>query len=81
LEHYSFIEGNDPILKNEFIVLGAHYDHLGLGGGPSSKSDKISIHHGADDNASGTSALMEIAEELMANRAELKEVFYWLLWR
>ena len=34
-----FIEGNDPNLKNEFIVLGAHYDHLGLGG-PSSKSAK-----------------------------------------
>lgn len=67
-----FIEGNDSILKNEFVVLGAHYDHLGLGGGPSSKSDKIGIHHGADDNASGTSALMEIAEKLMANRVELK---------
>ena len=67
-----FIEGNDPLLKNEYIVLGAHYDHLGLGGGPSSKSDKIGIHHGADDNASGTSALLEIGERLMAHRSELK---------
>tara|TARA_R110000868_G_scaffold93190_1_gene258057 strand:- start:21392 stop:22381 length:990 start_codon:yes stop_codon:yes gene_type:complete len=66
------IEGNDPILKNEYIVLGAHYDHLGLGGGPSSKSEKIGIHHGADDNASGTSALLEIGEKLKAHRAELK---------
>ncbi len=66
------IEGNDPILKNEYIVLGAHYDHLGLGGGPSSKSERIGIHHGADDNASGTSALLEIGEILMAYKIELK---------
>ncbi|MDX1328624.1 MAG: M20/M25/M40 family metallo-hydrolase [Arenibacter sp.] len=66
------IEGNDPVLKNEYIVLGAHYDHLGMGGGPSSKSDKIAIHYGADDNASGTSALLEIAEKLMANKPDLK---------
>ncbi|MDL5512351.1 M20/M25/M40 family metallo-hydrolase [Arenibacter sp. M-2] len=67
-----FIEGNDPLLKNEYILLGAHYDHLGMGGGPSSKSDKIGIHHGADDNASGTSALLEIGEMLMAHKTELK---------
>lgn len=67
-----FIEGNDPNLKNEFVVLGAHYDHLGMGGGPSSKSDKIEIHHGADDNASGTSALLEIGEKLMAQKEVLK---------
>ena len=66
------IEGNDPNLKNEFVVLGAHYDHLGLGGGPSTKSERIGIHHGADDNASGTSALLEIGEKLWAHKAELK---------
>ncbi|GAA4305532.1 M28 family metallopeptidase [Aestuariibaculum suncheonense] len=67
-----FIEGNDPVLKNEYIVLGAHYDHLGLGG-PSSKSDKKNaIHFGADDNASGTAALLEISEKLTAHKAELK---------
>lgn len=66
------IEGSDPLLKDEFVVLGAHYDHLGMGGGPSSKSDKIQIHHGADDNASGTSALLEIGEKLVAHKSELK---------
>lgn len=66
------IVGSDPVLKNEYVVLGAHYDHLGMGGGPSSKSDKIAIHHGADDNASGTSALLEIGEKLMSQRAALK---------
>ena len=54
-----YLEGSDLELKNEYIVLGAHYDHLGLGG-PSSKSPKRhTIHFGADDNASGTAALLE----------------------
>lgn len=67
-----FIEGADPILKNEYLVLGAHYDHLGLGG-PSSKSDKKNaIHYGADDNASGTAALLEIAEKMAFNKQQLK---------
>lgn len=67
-----FIEGNDPVLKNEYIVLGAHYDHLGLGG-PSSKSKKRGVvYHGADDNASGTAALLEIAEKLISKQGELK---------
>lgn len=67
-----FIKGNDPNLKNEYIVLGAHYDHLGLGG-PTSKSDKKNtIHYGADDNASGTSALLEIAEKIASQKSKLK---------
>ena len=67
-----FLEGNDPILKKEYIVLGAHYDHLGFGG-PSSKSDKRGVvYHGADDNASGTSALLEIAEYVVSQRDRLK---------
>lgn len=67
-----FIEGNDPELKNEYIILGAHYDHLGLGG-PSAKSDKRGVvYHGADDNASGVSALLEIAEKLSYHKKELK---------
>lgn len=67
-----FIEGNDANLKNEYIVLGAHYDHLGLGG-PSSKSDKKNtIHYGADDNASGTAALLEIAEKIESQKHLLK---------
>ena len=68
----AYLEGNDPLLKNEYIILGAHYDHLGLGG-PGSKSDqKNTIHYGADDNASGTAALLEIAEKVAANKQLLK---------
>ena len=59
-----FIEGKDPKLKNEIIVLGAHYDHLGVKEG--------AIYNGADDNASGTAALLEIAEKVKANQKLLK---------
>jgi Zn-dependent M28 family amino/carboxypeptidase len=59
----AFIEGTDPNLKKEEIVLGAHYDHLGFGG-PESGSrvpDTIAVHNGADDNASGVATLIELA--------------------
>ncbi len=73
-----YIEGNDPKLKNEIIVLGAHYDHLGMGG-PSSKSDKRNtIHYGADDNASGTAALLEIAEKLVSQKSKLKRSIFFI---
>lgn len=67
-----YIAGSDPVLKEEFIVLGAHYDHLGMGGPSSKKPDTTGIHLGADDNASGTAALLEIAERLAANKKGLK---------
>jgi Zn-dependent M28 family amino/carboxypeptidase len=61
-----FIEGSDEKLKNEFIVIGAHYDHWGWGGkeSGSKKKDAVAIHNGADDNASGVSALLCILEEV-----------------
>lgn len=68
------IEGIDPKLKDEYIVIGAHYDHLGFGG-PESGSrlpDTVAVHNGADDNASGVSAIIEIAEKIAANRNEFK---------
>lgn len=65
------IHGSDPEWKDEYIILGAHYDHLGMGG-PSSKTEtKKGFHPGADDNASGTATLLEIAEKLAANRDSL----------
>ncbi|HEY6951095.1 MAG TPA: M28 family peptidase [Bacteroidota bacterium] len=69
-----YLEGNDPLLKDELVVIGAHYDHLGFGGeGSGSLSpDTIAIHHGADDNASGTSGLLELAQAFAARKAELK---------
>jgi len=55
------VNGADPVLKNEYIVIGAHYDHLGRGGEGSLAPREGDIHHGADDNASGTAGLLELA--------------------
>ncbi|QOG00734.1 M20/M25/M40 family metallo-hydrolase [Flavobacterium sp. MDT1-60] len=65
-----YIEGSDENLKKEFIVIGAHYDHWGWGGkgSGSKKKDTLAIHNGADDNASGVSALLSILEEFHHNK-------------
>jgi len=55
------LDGSDPALKNEVIVIGAHYDHLGHGGEGSLAPREGEIHHGADDNASGTAGMLELA--------------------
>jgi len=62
------IEGNDPELKDEFIVLGAHFDHLGS---RDYKNGEV-IFNGADDNASGVAAIIEIARQLKAQQSQLK---------
>ncbi len=69
-----FIEGNDPVLKNEYIIVGAHFDHLGLGGRRSGSlnPDTLIIHNGADDNASGTAGILELSYKFMSNRHLLK---------
>ncbi len=54
------------------VIIGAHYDHLGFGGRDSLAPDKHEAHLGADDNASGTAALLEIARQLVAVRDTLK---------
>ena len=51
-------------LKNEYVVVGAHYDHLGYGGEHSMRPNEHAIHNGADDNASGTVGAMLIGEAL-----------------
>ncbi len=58
-------------LANQVVVVGAHYDHLGYGGQGSMTPNVHAIHHGADDNASGTSAVLAIAEHL---RKQLDDV-------
>jgi len=68
------LEGTDPVLKNEYVIIGAHFDHLGMGGeGSGSRApEKLAIHNGADDNASGTAGVLELAQKLAADRSELK---------
>ena len=59
------LQGSDPVLKDQNIVIGAHYDHLGLGHyGTRDSSTQGQIHHGADDNASGTAVLLDVARRL-----------------
>jgi hypothetical protein len=61
---------------DEYVVVGAHYDHLGHGGFGSLAFGSHAIHHGADDNASGTAAVMELAERLTrAGRLERSVIF------
>ncbi|MBU0486875.1 MAG: M20/M25/M40 family metallo-hydrolase [Bacteroidetes bacterium] len=61
---FGIVEGSDPDYRNEYIVIGAHYDHLGMGGqGSGSRMpDTVAVHNGADDNASGVAGMLEIAE-------------------
>ena len=60
------VEGEGP-LANETIVIGGHYDHLGLGGyGSRTQSRTGEVHNGADDNASGTAAVLELARRVAA---------------
>lgn len=56
--------GQPAIAPGETVVLGAHYDHLGYGGDNSAAPGERAIHHGADDNASGTALLLEVARRL-----------------
>jgi len=57
------VRGNDPVLKNEYIIVGAHYDHLGV------KNEKI--YNGADDNASGVATLIELGRALKRIQSDL----------
>ena len=68
------VRGSDPRLRNEWLIIGAHYDHLGLGdpNGSINRSDLGKIHHGADDNASGTSGVLELARLISRNKEAFK---------
>ena len=64
------LPGSDPARASEAIVIGAHYDHVGIGGRHSAAPERTGeIHNGADDNASGTAAIIEIAREAAQSRA------------
>ena len=63
------LPGDDPNLRNETVIVGAHYDHLGLGGFGSLDPDSTGkVHNGADDNASGSAMLIQIAQHLAQSR-------------
>ncbi len=72
------LHGTDPLLRSEYVVIGAHYDHLGLGGpGSGSRTpDTIAIHYGADDNASGVAAVIAMAEKAGREKSNRRSLIF-----
>ena len=73
------VEGSDPVLKNEFVVMSAHLDHNGL----AAATEGDNIYNGADDDASGSAALMAIAREFAQGaargvRPKRSVIFLWV---
>jgi len=64
--------GSDPILKDEAIVIGAHFDHVGISDGQ--------VFNGADDNASGSGVVMEVAKVLAESGAQPRRTIFFCLW-
>jgi len=68
-----YLEGKDPELKKEWLIIGAHFDHLGMGSeGSLYRGDERQIHNGADDNASGTAGVIELAEKFASQKDKVK---------
>ena len=71
------IPGKDKRLKNEYIVVGSHYDHLGMGGegSGSRRPDTLGVHPGADDNASGDAVVLQLARHFKKIRSPRSIIF------
>ena len=71
------LPGTDKRLRNEYIVVGSHYDHLGLGGegSGSRRPDTIAVHPGADDNASGDAVVLQLAKHFKKVRSPRSIIF------
>lgn len=73
-------EGSDPILKNEYVAVGAHYDHIGVAGsGQCQALNGDTICNGADDDGSGTTAVLSMAEAISHAKLRPKRsvLFVW----
>ena len=71
------LHGTDKQLKHEYIVVGSHYDHLGMGGqgSGSRRPDTLAVHPGADDNASGDAVILELAKHFKKARQSRSIIF------
>ena len=71
------LPGKDKKLKHEYILVGSHYDHLGLGGKDSGsrRPDTLAVHPGADDNASGDAVVLELAKHFKKARQSRSIIF------
>jgi Zn-dependent M28 family amino/carboxypeptidase len=70
------IRAGAPAKQAGVVVVGAHVDHLGMGGPSSLAPNTSAVHNGADDNASGTAALVEVARLLAEKKGELQRDVY-----
>jgi hypothetical protein len=70
---FGTIEGSDPVLKNEYLIYTAHFDHVGT-------DQNGDVYNGADDDASGSTALLEMAEAFMLEKNKIKRSigFLWV---
>lgn len=71
------LPGKDRRLKDEYIVVGSHYDHLGMGGqgSGSRRPDTLGVHPGADDNASGDAVVLQLARYFKKARPARSIIF------
>ena len=74
------VEGSDPQLKQQVILLGAHYDHVGYGRANNSFGPCGYIHNGADDNASGVAGLLEVVDAVKQLPTPPKRSILFALW-
>jgi hypothetical protein len=74
------LPGSDPSLEEQYIVVGAHYDHVGYGSRTNSYGPYGAIHNGADDNASGTSAVLELIEALHESELRPRRSILFCFW-
>jgi len=72
----AMLPGTDPTLRAEYVIVGAHYDHLGMGGEGSLDPDVRAVHNGADDNASGTAEVLDIARRLVQGPRLARSVLF-----
>lgn len=70
-----YLPGNDPVLKNEYIIIGGHFDHLGFGE-TGSRTGNDGLHAGADDNASGTAGVIAAAEWFKKNGGNRRTIIF-----
>ena len=64
----AIVQGYDSVLKNEYVLIGAHIDHLGINKVTVNGKESVQIYSGADDNASGVASLIEIAKQVQQNK-------------
>ncbi len=68
-----YLEGTDPVLKKEFVVIGAHYDHIGIAKKAENGDD---IYNGADDNATGTTTVAELVNYYGKNKTNKRSILF-----